>query len=298
MSGSIIKRSKNSYSIVISLGKGSDGKPKQQWITVKGTKKDAERKRTEILHQLDSGTFIKPGKTTVAKYLEQWLADYAKPNLSPRGFERYESITRVHLIPSLGDILLTQLRPEHIQKHYASSLNNSLSALTVRYHHTVLHKALQTAIKWGLVNRNVADGVDVPRAHRTEMKTWNEHEITQFLETAKDSIYYTLFHTALFTGMRRSELLGLQWQDIGFGQIYINRSLHQLNDGSYVFTQPKSAKSRRTIALAPSSIITLAEHKEKHKALRSSLGMSLKEDGLVFSTPDDKPFRPNTVSRA
>ncbi|MFC1938273.1 hypothetical protein ACFLVS_02355 [Chloroflexota bacterium] len=79
------------------------------------------------------------------------------------------------------------------------------------YHHTVLHKALQTAIKWGMVNRNVADGVNVPRARRNEMQTWDEYEINRFLETTKDSPYYTLFHTALFTGMRRSELLALRW---------------------------------------------------------------------------------------
>jgi integrase len=241
-----------------------------------------------------------PGKTTLKEYLEKWLADYAKPNLSPRGFERYESICRVHLIPSLGGIPLTQLRPEHLQKHYTAKLNNGLSALTVRYHHTVIHKALQTAVKWGLVNRNVADGADVPRARHNEMQTWDEYDITRFLDTAKDSLYYALFHTALFTGMRRSELLGLQWQGIDFifSQVYVKRSLHHLQDGSYIFTQPKSAKSRRTIALSPSAILTLKEHKEKQEAIRASLGIPLKDDDLVFSTPEGKPLRPNTVSRA
>jgi len=98
--------------------------------------------------------------------------------------------------------------------------------------------------------------------------------------------------------MRRSELLGLQWQDIAFHQIYVNRSLHHLSDGSYVTTQPKSAKSRRTIALSPSSILTLTEHKEKQAAIRAMMGIPLKEDDLVFSTVEGKPLRPNTVSRA
>jgi len=176
--------------------------------------------------------------------------------------------------------------------------NKGLSALTVRYHHTVIHKALQTAIKWGLLNRNAADGVDVPRSRQNEMQTWDDFEVRHFLEVAKDSYYYALFHTALFTGMRRSELLALQWRDIDFHQIHINRSLHQLKDGSYVFTQPKSAKSRRTIALSPSSILTLAEHKERQEGIRAMLGTPLKHDDLVFSTPEGKPLRPNTVSRA
>jgi integrase len=299
MRGHIEKRGKNSYSIVVSLGKdATTGKYRYQWVSVKGTKKDAEKRLSELLHQLDTGTFMKPNKTTVGEYLRRWLEDYVKPQLSPRGSERYESIVRVHLIPNLGNIPLTHLKPEHIQKHYSTMQNKGLSALTVRYHHTVIHKALQTAIKWGLLNRNAADGVDVPRTRRNEMQTWDGNDIITFLEAAKDSPYYALFHTALFTGMRRSELLALQWRDIDFHQIYVNRSLHQLRDGSYVFTQPKSAKSRRSIALSPSSILILSEHKEKQKGIRAILGIPLKDDDLVFSTPDGKPLRPNTVSRA
>lgn len=301
MRGHITKRGKNSYSIAISLGKdATTGKYKYQWTTVKGTKKETEMRLSELLHQLDNATFIKPGKTTLAEYLERWLSDYAKPNLSPRGFERYESMARVHLIPGLGNISLTQLRSEHIQAHYAAKLNEGLSPLTVRYHHTVLHKALQTAVKWGLVSRNAADGVDVPHTHRNEMQTWDEFEITHFLEVAKDSPYYTLFFTALYTGMRRSEMLALRWQDIDFlfSQVSVSRSLHQLKDGSFVFTQPKSAKSKRTIALSPSAILTLQANREKQEATRAKLGVPLKDDDLVFSTLEGKPLRPNTVSRA
>jgi integrase len=100
--------------------------------------------------------------------------------------------------------------------------------------------------------------------------------------------------------MRRSELLGLQWQGIDFifSQIYVNRSLHQLKNGSYVFTQPKSAKSRRTIALSPSAVLVLKEHKEKQALERAMLGIPLKDDDLVFSTLEGKPLRPNTITRA
>ena len=92
MRGHITKRGKNSYSIAISVGKDpTTGKYKQHWVSVKGTKKNAEKRLSELLHQLDNGTFIKPGKTTLGEFLERWLKDYAKPNLSPRGFEGYES---------------------------------------------------------------------------------------------------------------------------------------------------------------------------------------------------------------
>jgi len=301
MRGHIVKRAQDSYTVVLNLGKDPvTRRYKQQWHTIKGTKKDAEKRLAELLHQIDTGTLAKPGKTTLTEYLDRWLADYAKPNLSPRGFERYTGIIRQHLIPDMGGITLTQLKPEHLQKHYTAMLNNGLSAGTVRYHHAVIHKALQTALKWGLVARNVADGVDIPRTRRREMQTWDEGELSYFLEAAKKSQYYALFYTALYTGMRRSELLALRWQDIDFiySQIYVSRSLHHLKDGSYVFTQPKSARSRRTIALSPSAILALRDYRESQERQCTMLGILLIDDSLVFSTVEGKPLRPNTITRA
>jgi integrase len=301
MRGHITKRGKDSYTIVLNLGRDPEtGKRKQQWISVKGTKKDAEKRLSELISQLDNGIYIKPKNTTFGEYLEMWLNEYAKNHLSPRGFERYAGIIINHLIPELGQVSLTQLRPEHLQKHYTSKLNDGLSARTVRYHHALIHVALQTAVKWSLVSRNAADAVDPPRIRQNEMQTWNEDEVTQFLEGAKKSPYYALFYTALFTGMRRSELLALRWQDIDFiySQIYVNRSLHQLKDGSFVFTQPKSIKSNRTIALTPSTILILKDYHEQRKLDQDMIGNPLTDNDLVFSNLEGKPLRPNTITRA
>ena len=155
MRGHIIKRYKNSYTVVLNLGVDpTTGKRKQQWVSVKGTKKDAEKRLSELLSQLDNGTFMKPSKTTLGEYLERWLKDYVWPNLAPRTAEGYESIIRQHLIPHLGNITLTQVKPEHLQRYYSEMLrsgrcndNSSLSAQTIRHHHTALHKALQTAVE-------------------------------------------------------------------------------------------------------------------------------------------------------
>jgi len=100
--------------------------------------------------------------------------------------------------------------------------------------------------------------------------------------------------------MRRSELLALRWCDVDFifSQISVSRSLHHLKDGSYVFTQPKSAKSKRTISLSPSAIVALHEHRNNQETICSTLGIALKDDDLVFSTLDGKPLRSNTITRA
>ncbi len=301
MRGHITKRGKNSYTIVLNLGiDPQTGKRKQQWVSVKGGKKDAEKRLSELLHQLDTGTFMKPTKTTLAEYLERWLKDYAWPNLAPKTAEGYEHIIRRHFIPALGNMALTQLKPEHLQRYYSQKLTGGLSAQTVRHHHTALHKALQTALEWGLLSRNVADAVSPPRVQRPEMHTWGEDDIAHFLEAAKDTPYYALFYTAFFTGMRRSELLALRWQDIDFvlSQVYVSRSLHCLSGGRVVFRSPKTAKGRRTVALPPSAILVLKEHYEKQKLERAMLGMPLTDDDLVFSHLDGSPLLPDSVTHA
>ncbi|MFC1962327.1 tyrosine-type recombinase/integrase [Chloroflexota bacterium] len=302
MRGHIVQRSKNkgTWSIVLELDKDAvTGKRRQQWVTFQGSHAGAKKRLTELLHQQDTGSYVAPGKTTVSEYLKSWLAEYVKPNLSPRGYERYESISRVYLIPNLGNIPLVQLKPEHLQKHYSTMLQVGQSPRSVRYHHVILHKALATAIKWGLVSRNVADGVDVPRARRSEMQTWDESEIATFLESVKGTQYYALFYTALFTGMRRSELLALRWQDIDFifSQVSVSHSLHQTRDNAFIFTAPKSEKGRRTIALPPSAFLVLEAYRKAKEIEITMLGTTLQESDLVFNTLG-KPLRPNTVSRA
>jgi integrase len=308
MRGHIEKRGKDSYSIKVSVGKdAASGKYKSQWVTVRGTKKDAEKRLSEMLNQLDNGTFMKPTKTTLAEYLERWLRDYAKPNLGPRTFEGYESIVRCHLIPALGNLPLAQLRPEHLQKYYSKKLSGgrydgkgALNQTTVSHHHTCLHRALKMAVRWGIINRNPADAVTPPRPKHSEMHTMNEDELQAFLEAANKTPYYVPFYLALFTGMRRSELLALRWcdTDLLICQVHVTRALHQLHDGSLVFRQPKTTKGRRMIALSPSLALVLKEHKEKQVLERVMLGTALKDDDLVFSRPEGKPLLPDTISHA
>jgi integrase len=291
----------------LNLGIDPQGRRKQQWLSAKGTKKEAEKRLSELLHQLDTGTFMRPSKTTLAEFLERWLKDYAWPNLAPRTAEGYEHIIRRHLVPALGNMTLMQLKPEHLQRYYSEKLTGGrcdgkegLSPKTVRHHHVTLHDALRSAVKWGLLSRNPADAVSPPHVQHPEMKTWDEDDIARFLEAAKETPYHCLFYLALFTGMRRSELLGLKWNDADLilGEVSVTRSLHHLRDGSIIFRSPKTAKGRRTVALPPSATLLLKEHWEKQKLERAMLGIPLTDDDLVFSHLDGKPLLPDTVTHA
>jgi integrase len=271
------------------------------------TKKEAEYRLAELVHGVDTGDFVKPSKVTFAQFLERWLCDYAWPNLAPRTAEGYEHIIRRHLMPSLGSILLTQLKPEHLQRYYSQKLESGrldgkgkLTQRTVRHHHVTLHDALQTAMKWGLLSRNPADGVESPRFQRPEMHTLDEDDVRAFLEAARSTPYHALFYLALFTGMRRSELPALRWDDIDLDLCHasVTRTLHHLRDGAIVFRAPKTAKGRRTVALPPSVALVLKEHRAEQEVIRSLLGTPLKDRDLVFSRPDGRPLLPDTVTHA
>ncbi|MFC1940960.1 site-specific integrase [Chloroflexota bacterium] len=156
------------------------------------------------------------------------------------------------------------------------------------------------ALKWRLISRNPADTVTPPRPQRSEIHTMNEDDITKFLEAAKATPYHVLFYEALFTGMRRSELLAMRWCDTNLllCQAHITRSLHHLRTGEIVVRAPKSAKGRRMVMLSPSTALLLQEHRDKQEAQRAMLGIPLRDEDLVFSDLEGNPLLPDTVSHA
>ena len=305
MRGHITKRG-DSYRIKVSLGKDAvSGKYQAYYETFRGSKTEADKRLRELLWQLDNGTFVKPGKSSVYEYLIAWLNDYVKPSLSARTHEVYSYTCEKHLIPALGNVILVDLKPQHLQRLYAEKKASGLGGRTVQLIHVTIHKALKCAVKTGLLNRNVAEAVDVPKTQRHQMKVMSETDMQKFLEEAANTPYYALFYTSLFTGMRRSELLALRWSDLDLilCQLSVTRSL-QYNSKAKIedritFKEPKTRKGKRLIALTPSNAIVLREHYEKENAQRLALGYpGLTGNDLVFSHYDGSPFLPNTITHA
>ena len=131
------------------------------------------------------------------------------------------------------------------------------------------------------------------------MATFTEEQARLFLEAVAESPYHELFTVALYTGMRRSELLGLPWKDVDLylAQLSVTQTLHRLSSGGFIFGKPKTAKRRRTIALPPTVCILLGQLKERQIGERLLLGLKLQDDDLVFSKPDGKPLDPSIITR-
>ncbi len=306
MKGHIQWQSDSSYRIKVSLGKDSvTSKYTAYYETVQGNKAKAEKRLRELLTELDKGTFIKPGKSTLSEYLTVWLLDYCKPNLSGNTTELYTNICNKHLIPSLGNIPLAELKPTHLQHLYAEKLAAGLSGRTVQIIHVVLHKALKNAVRAGLLVRNVSEAIDTPKIKRHEMQTMNETDIHLFLEMARGTEYYSLFYFFLFTGCRRAEALALRWQDVDLllCQLSVTRNIQYLHSppvGERIsFKEPKTQKSRRQIALSPSTVAVLQEHREAQNKQRQLLSLPpLSDSDLVFSHWDGSPLIPCSITQA
>ena len=308
MKGSIRQRSKGTWEIFYDVGRDPvTEKRRQKSQTVKGTKRDAQRRLREILLSLEQGSYVKPNKITLGEWLTQWLKDYASMNTTDRTQESYSYIVEGHLIPSLGKVVLADLQPQHIQSYYAEKLSKGradgkggLSGRSVVYHHRILSKALDYAVKMGAVVRNVADVVQPPRVKKVTMNTLSLEEVTRFLEAAKETNYYVYFATLLYTGLRRGELLALRWRNLDLVQakLIVVETAYKLGNGDYIIKEPKTAHSRRTISL-PSSLVELFKvYRIDQELLRIQLGVSLGPEDFVFIRPDGSPLNPSAVTLA
>jgi integrase len=216
MQGHIYRRGKQSWGIVADLPREADGKRRQKTLTVRGTKKEAEARLAQLLHEVNTGAFVEPSIMTVEQYLQRWLADYAGPKVARKTFERYDEIVRLHLAPAFGRHKLSALKPLHIQDYYAAALQNGrldgkggLSAQTVLHHHRVLSTALRQAVRWQLLGKNPAAAVVPPRPQRREMSVLDEQETAQLLGDIANPRLRIAVLIAVSTGLRRGEVLGL-----------------------------------------------------------------------------------------
>jgi integrase len=304
MRGCIHPRGKNKWLLAYDIGPGPDGKRQQRYKTVHGIKKVAERELTRILHELATGSYIEPSKTTVAEYLDQWLETYAKTNVCGTTLERYTGIIEKHLKPALGTHVIGKLQPLHIQSYYAEAVKSGhlrkaggLSARTVIQHHRVLRRALLQAVRWQIISRNPVDAVEPPRLEKKEMSVPTDESVQKLLEVSGCTKFYLPILLAASTGMRRGEILALKWGDVDLdeGLASIRRSLEQTRAGLR-FKEPKSGKAR-VVVLSTMTVEALQQHRVDQELHKMLFGSDYHNDELICARPDGQPMVPDNFSR-
>jgi integrase len=259
------------------------------------TKEEARQKLRALQRKQDQGLPLLTSQMLLKDYLTQWL-ETIRHRVRPKTFVDYEVVVRLHITPRLGHIRLAKLTPEDVDKAWSPMLRDGISASVVEYANRRLSKALNDAMKRQLIFRNPCQAVSPPKPLRRELYVPDAHAVHQFLETARNTEYYE----ALYTGLRRGEVLALCWRDVDLemGTISVTRSLYRAKGGQSIIQEPKTAKGRRLVSLTPSTALMLRSLKEHQEADGLLQGYLVEKDSPVFRYRDGSPILPRGFSAA
>jgi integrase len=295
--GTIIRRG-TTYSVVLDLGRGPDGKRIRRWHSGYRTRKDAERARVELLTRVDQGGYVEPSRLTLGAFLADWLTGQAG-QVRATTLDSYTRNVYRYVVPAVGSLLLQRVSPAHLNTLYAqlqaSGGRNGrpLAPRTVLAVHVTIRKALRDATRWGLVVRNVAELASPPRPRRADMQTWTAEQLRSFLEHVADDRLYALWLLAASTGMRRGELLGLRWVDLDLdrARASIRQTLVAVS-GRVLVSEPKTNRGRRAVALDPRTVAALRAWRAAQASERLAWGPAWTDNGLVFTSEDGSVIHP------
>ncbi len=293
MRGYIRKRG-SSWLVTVSAGFDPATKKRIQRYATAATPEDAERERTRLLRELDTGLNVDPGKLTLGRYLfDHWLP-HAATRVKGRTLHRYRQLLRVHIVPSLGAVKLAKLRPAHIQ----AALDKMGTAPRTKVQtYRVLSAALRQAVRWQILATNPAAAASPPRPGRPKLHVPSADALGRLLE-ASDGWFEVALTVLVSTGMRRGEALALQWQsvDLNTGLARITQSVEAVGQ-QLSFGTPKTDRARRAVSLPGGTVALLKRWHKDQLERRMLLGAEWQPTDLVVERGDGYPIHPDVLSR-
>lgn len=263
------------------------------------TKEEARQKLREALRKQEQGLPVTVKRQTVAQYLDQWLEDAVRPSVRPRTYASYAQMVRLHVKPALGHHQLAQLTPQHVQAFIkAKSASRSqksgapLAPRTVNYLRAILRQALNQAVKWDLVTRNVAQPASPVRAEQRKARRLTADECRALLIAARGDRLEALYVVTLAAGLRQGEALGLEWSDVDLdrGTLTLRTQLQRI-DGQYELDPLKTDRSLRALPLLPLAVDVLRGHRARQNEERLVAGSTWQNDrSLIFTTRQGAPL--------
>ena len=231
-----------------------------------------------------------PRKIRLGPYLLQWVSSLQ--GLAPATVRQHEMIVRVHLAEHLGGFTLAELQPSDVDAYLARP---DLDPQTRRHHRATLRRALADAIREGILDRNVAALAHAPTLPHRERQVLTPAQVRRLLETTAGTRWHALFALGATAGLRLSECLGLTWSDVDLaaGELHVRHALTKTADGKLRRKVPKTAKSRRSVALLPVTVAALEAHRAIQDAERDTHPRPI--DIYVFTTADGKAIHGTNV---
>jgi integrase len=289
----IVKQDDGRWHGFVSMGAKGDGSRDRRHVSA-ATRAAVVEKVKSLEAKRDAGMVRASGKAAlVDEWLDYWVENIASVRVRARTLATYRTMIRLHLNPYIGKRRLDQLQPEHLEQTYKQLLDKGLSPASVLRVHRMLHRALKIAMQRDRVARNVATLVEPPRQERPKTpEPLDVEECKRVLAAAEGLRNSARWTVALALGLRQSEALALQWKDIDFDRctLSVRRGLHRVPGEGLVFTEPKTDRSRRTIAVPAPLIEALRKQRVAQNEERLVAGTEWDDWDLVFAQPNGRPL--------
>lgn len=296
--GSISRRQDGRWQAVLDLGRDATGKRQRHYFYGE-TRREVQEALKQALREQEQGVLVGSSKQTLEHYLSHWLESAVRPSVKASTYAAYQEKVRLHVLPTLGGVKLSALSAQHLQGLYRALLEKGLAPASVRVVHAVLHRALKQAVKWGLLGRNVAELVDLPREERYEARFLNPEQARVLLGVAQGHRFGGLMVLALTTAMRRGELLGLAWEDVDLeaGIVRVTHTQQRI-EGKVALTETKTRGSRRFIPLTDIGLTVLRRQRAQQAEARLRTGKGWQDSGRVFTNLSGGPLQEVEVGKA
>ena len=297
--GSVRLRKDGRWEGRVVIGYDEKGLPRTKNVLAK-TKRECQEKLKQLRETVTGSKTekVRP-EMPFGEWLDFWYQNYVKPQIRPTTQANYEAKIYQHIIPELGKIPLNQLAQKDLQQFYArmktggrlirtEQFGKGLSDSMVRGLHAACRSALEKAVQEELIRTNPAVGCKLPPKRGREMQVLGREELQRFLIQAQAEGYFELFLLDLCTGLRRGELLALQWDDLDFktGTLTVNKQVYEVK-GRLQVSVPKTRASIRRLVLPPGVVEVLRAYRETV------------DSRWMFPSPvkEDVPMTPGAVRR-
>ena len=262
------------------------------------TQREARQKLAQLKREVEAGRLTAGARQPLRAYLADWLESTVRPRRRASIYVGYRTNVERHIVPALGDVPLGDLTARQVRDLLNTLRASGLAPRTVQYVHAVLRVALNHAVDYELIPANVAARVDTPSVQRVEVEPLSVEQARCFLVAVAGHRLEAVYRVATAVGPRRGEICGLTWADVDLrvGRLTVRRTLGRI-DGALRFDEPKSRRSRRTLALPPVAVAALRAHRVLQEQDQRLAGDRWREHGLVFPTGIGTPLEPRNPLR-
>lgn len=257
----------------------------------------------EMISEIEKGCYVAKKNITVQEWIDTWMEVYAIPNISPTTLSGYEGMINRYINPLLGHVKVQDLTALTIQAwvnriRISPVSGNELAPATVKHTYHVLKGALDKAVLSGVIHRTPCVGITLPKGKRKAPVVYNEADMKHLIRAAEGTEMELVIDLELCMGMRRGELLGLQWDDIDWQnrQIHIHRN-RVVVKGKSIVKEPKTAAGNRIIDVPERLIQKLHRHRVKCFENKLRLGRRYEDTDFIIVHPDGKPIYPEYISQ-